>query len=124
MILFLFFSPLPTEPAAAVKASHNFLLSTNSIKRRRPRHEHNSNNEDYPKAATRPVKQVPTKIQRSGRTSSTCGETFFHRNSFFSSSNQNFFFSFFFFFKNLQASSPMLLLHRTWQKIPTPTSPI
>jgi hypothetical protein len=76
MILFLFFSPLPTEAAAAVKASHNFFLSTNSIKRRRPQHEHNSNNEDYPKAATRHVKQVPTKIQRSGRTSSTCGKTF------------------------------------------------
>jgi len=112
MILFLFFSPLPTEAAAAVKASHNFFLSTNSIKRRRPQHEHNSNNEDYPKAATRPVKQVPTKIQRSGRTSSTCGKTFV--------------FPFFFFlFKNLQASSSMLLLlHKTWQKIPTPTSPI
>jgi hypothetical protein len=99
MILFLFFSPLPTEAAAAVKASHNFFLSTNSIKRRRPQHEHNSNNEDYPKAATRPVKQVPTKIQRSGRMSSTCGRTFFHRNSFFSSSNQNFFFLLFFSFQ-------------------------
>lgn len=33
--------------------------------------------------------------------------------------------SFFFLFKNLQASSSMLLLlHKTWQKIPTPTSPI
>jgi hypothetical protein len=97
MILFLFFSPL-TEAAAAVKASYNFFLSTNSIKRRRPQHEHNSNNEDYPKTATRPVKQVPTKIQRSGRTSSTCGKTFF--------------FLFFFLFKDLQASSSMLL-HRT-----------
>jgi hypothetical protein len=30
-------------------------------------------------------------------------------------------FSFFFFFSRI---SMLLLLHRTWQKIPTPTSPI
>jgi hypothetical protein len=79
-----------------------------------------------PKAATRPVKQVPTEIQRRGRMSSTCGKTFFHRNSFFIfDSELLFFFPFFFLFKNLQASSSMLLLlHRTWQKIPKPTSPI
>jgi hypothetical protein len=99
MILFLFFSPLPTEAAAAVRASHNFFISTNSIKRRRSQHEHNSNNEDYPKAATRPVKQVPTEIQRSGRMSSTCVKTFFHRNSFFIFDSEILFFSPFFSFQ-------------------------
>jgi hypothetical protein len=106
MILFLFFSPLPTEAAAAVKASHNFFLSTNSIKRRRPQHEHNSINEDYPKAATSPHQN------------STQRKNVKHM-------RENVFFPFFFLFKNLQASSSMLLLlHRTWQKILTPTSPI